>query len=88
MLLDFKLKHFFSLAKILTYLRRCCLQTENLEKLVFVNKNWPNDPRAGCKSPSNLVEFLEKDVDLEEELKEFDTEFARDEVVEVQNFNK
>jgi hypothetical protein len=29
------------------------------------------------------VEFLEKDVDLEEELKEFEGEFERDEVVEV-----
>jgi hypothetical protein len=29
----------FSLAKILTNLRRCRLQTENLEKLIFVNKN-------------------------------------------------
>jgi hypothetical protein len=63
-----------------------CLQTENLEKLIFVNKNWPYDPRIGCKFPSNLVEFLEKDVDLEEELKEFEGEFARDEVVEVQKF--
>jgi hypothetical protein len=34
------------------------------------------------------VEFLEKDVDLEEELEEFEGEFAKDEVVEVQNFNK
>ncbi len=89
MLLDFKLKQFlFSLARILTNFRRCCLQTENLEKLIFVNKNWPNDPRIGCKSPSNLVEFLEKDVDLKEELKKFEGEFAQDEVVEMQNFNK
>jgi hypothetical protein len=29
------------------------------------------------------VEFLEKDVDLEEELEEFEGEFQRDEVVEV-----
>jgi hypothetical protein len=25
------------------------LQIENLKKLPFVNKNWPNDPRIGCK---------------------------------------
>jgi hypothetical protein len=84
-LLDFKLKQkeFFSLAAILTNLKRCRLQTENLEKLIFVNKNWPNDLRIGCKSPSNLVEFLEKDVDLEEELEKFEGEFERDEVGEV-----
>jgi hypothetical protein len=34
-------------------------------------------------SPFNLLEFLERDVDLEEELKEFEGEFERDEVVEV-----
>ncbi len=45
-----------------------------------MNKNWPNDPRISCKSPSNLVEFLEKDVVLEEE---FEGEFERDEVIEV-----
>jgi len=59
---------FFSLARILTNFRRCHLQTENLKKLIFVNKNRPNDPRIGCKSPFNLLEFLERDVDLEVEL--------------------
>ncbi len=70
----------FSLVGILTNLRRCRLKTENLKKLMFVNKNWSNNPKIGCKSPSNLVEFPEKDVDLEEE---FEGEFERDEVVEV-----
>jgi hypothetical protein len=37
----------------------------------------------GCKFPSNLMEYLGKDVDLEEELKELEGEFERDEVVEV-----
>jgi hypothetical protein len=60
-------KGIFSLARIFTNLRRCRLQTENLEKLIFVNKNLPNDPRIGCKSPSNLLEFLKRDMDLEEE---------------------
>jgi hypothetical protein len=58
------------------------LQTENLEKLTFVNKNWPNDLKIGCKSPSNLVEFLEKDVNLIEELENFESEFEKDEIVE------
>jgi hypothetical protein len=55
------------------------LQIENLEKLIFVNKNWPCDPKIWCKSPSNLLEFLERDMDLEEELEKFE----RDEVIEV-----
>jgi hypothetical protein len=32
------------------------------------------------------VEFLERNVKLEEELEEFEGEFERDEVVEMQNF--
>jgi hypothetical protein len=51
----------FYLVGILTNLRRCCLQIENLQKLIFVNKNWPNDLRIGCKFPSNLLEFFEMD---------------------------
>ncbi len=48
-----------------------------------VNKNWPNDFRISSKSPSNLLEFLERDVNLKKESKEFEGEFERDEVVEV-----
>jgi hypothetical protein len=51
--------------------------------LIFVNKIWPNDFRIRYKFPSNLLEFLERDIDLEEELKEFEREFERDEVVEM-----
>ncbi len=47
------------------------------------NRNWVNDPRIGCKTPSNLLEFLERDMDLEEEFKKFEGEFERDEVVEM-----
>jgi len=83
-LLDLKLKQlFFSLVGIFTNLKRCCLQIDNLEKLIFVNKIWLNDSRIGCKSPSNLMEFLEEDVDLKKESEEFEGEFERDEVVEV-----
>jgi hypothetical protein len=34
-----------------------------------VKKKLLNDPRIGCKPPSNLVELIEKDLDLREELK-------------------
>ncbi len=71
----------FSLVGILINLRRCCLPTKNFKKLIFVNKNWPNDLRIGCKSPSNLLKFLKRDMDLEEELEEFEGEFEKDEVV-------
>jgi hypothetical protein len=38
-------------------------------KLIFVSKNKPNDSNIGCKSPSNLIEFFERDIDLEKSLK-------------------
>jgi hypothetical protein len=54
-----------------------------LDKLIFVSKNWPNDPRIGCKSPSSLADFIEKDFNLEKELEEFEGAFERDEVAEL-----
>jgi hypothetical protein len=54
-----------------------------LEKLIFVNKSWPNDPRIGCKSPSSLVELINIDVDLEKEIEEFEfIFFERNKVME------
>jgi hypothetical protein len=50
----------------------CRLQLEILKRLIFVNKNWPNYPRIDCKPHSNLVELIEKDLDFEEESKEFE----------------
>jgi hypothetical protein len=38
----------FSLIRILAGFRRC-LQSKHLDKMIFVNKNWPNDPKLGCK---------------------------------------
>jgi len=48
-----------------------------------VNKNWPNDPRIGWKSPFSLANFIESDLNLEEKLEEFEGAFERDKVVEV-----
>ncbi len=45
-----------------------------------MSKNWPNDLKVGCKSPSNLVEFIEVNWDLEKELEQFEGDFKRDEV--------
>jgi hypothetical protein len=52
-----EIKGIFSLTNIFTNFKRCRLRYKNLEKLIFVNKNWPNDARVGCKSPSDLVEY-------------------------------
>jgi hypothetical protein len=52
-----------------------------LEKLIFVGKNWRSVPRIDCKSPSNLVKFIDIDGDLEKE--EFESSFEWDEVVDL-----
>ncbi len=73
----------FSLPRILTSLRTCHLQLENFDKLIFVNKIWPTDPRIGCKPPSSLVDFIESDFNLRKKLKEFEGAFEKDKVVEL-----
>jgi hypothetical protein len=78
-----ELEKIFSLVGILTSLKRCCLQSKSLDKLMFNNKIWPNDPRIGCKSSSRLVDFVETNLNLEEELEEFERAFEKDEVVEL-----
>jgi hypothetical protein len=47
-----EIEFFFSLAEILTNLRRCHLQSNNLNKIIFVSKNRPSGHRVGCSSPS------------------------------------
>jgi hypothetical protein len=71
-----------SLAGIFTSFKKCRLQLNFLNKLIFVSKNWPNDPRIGCKSPSSLANFIESDLNLEEELEKFKGAFEKDEVME------
>ncbi len=61
-------------------MRRCRLQSENLEKLIFVGKNWLNDARVGCKSLGDLVKFIEMDAQLEKMLHEFEGEFEQEEI--------
>jgi len=48
-----------------------------------VSQNWPNDPRLGCKTPFNFVDFIEKDKIIEEELEEFEGEFKREKIVDM-----
>ncbi len=59
-----EIENFFSLVKILKNLRRCTLQTYILDKLIFLIKNWPNDPKVGCYLLFNLIELIETNVSL------------------------
>jgi hypothetical protein len=58
----------FSLVGIFIDLRKC-QRLDNLDKLIFVDKNWPNNCRIGCKPFFSLVELIEVDIKLKEELK-------------------
>jgi hypothetical protein len=59
-------KHIFSIATILTTCCKCHLQIDNMDKLVFVNRNWPYDLGIGCSKPndSTFVYEMEFDHDL------------------------
>jgi hypothetical protein len=54
-----------------------------LDKLIFVSKYWPNDPRIVCKSPSSLTNLIENDLNLEEESEEFEKAFEKDKVAKL-----
>jgi hypothetical protein len=43
-------------------------------------KNLPNDARVGCKSPTDLIEFIEMNEQLEEKLQKFEGAFEQDEI--------
>ncbi len=53
------IERIFYLVGILTNLKRCHLQSNNLDKLIFVSKNWPNGPRVSCSSHINLIMLVE-----------------------------
>jgi hypothetical protein len=49
-----------------------------------MNRNWPNDCKVGCISPSsNLIEFIEIDANLKKKLEQFEGAFERDEIVDI-----
>jgi len=73
----------FSIDKVLRALKRCWLQTNNLDKLIFFHKNWPFDLRVGCLKPFDLVVVCKVKFDLTNELDiEFMDEMEREEYVD------
>jgi hypothetical protein len=54
----------FFLVGFVTKSRRCHLHLNNFERLIFVNRNWPNDVKVGCKAPSDLVELIDSKLNL------------------------
>jgi hypothetical protein len=43
--------------------------------LILVKKKWLVDPKDGCKSHSNMVELVEKDLNFEKELEVLEGSF-------------
>jgi len=71
-------KRIFFLANIFTNLTTedVVYNKKNLEKLIFLSKNWLNDVRdVDCKTFFNLVELIASQIDLEEELNKFEGSF-------------
>jgi hypothetical protein len=58
------IQNVYFLAGILTTLRRCHLQIEKLDKLIFINKKWPSNLRIGCVKPIDLASTCEFELDL------------------------
>jgi len=42
-----------------------------------VNKIWPNDTKVGCKAFSNLVNLIDFELNLKQELDEFERSFEQ-----------
>jgi hypothetical protein len=50
---------------VLTSLRRCRLEVENLDSLLMIYKNWPNDARVGCNlANEDVTKPFTTEVDL------------------------
>ena len=55
----------FSIARVLTGLRRCRLGLDNLDSLIMIFKKWPDDARHDCEVVAKDVqEFYRKEADL------------------------
>jgi hypothetical protein len=76
--LQIEIKKIFSPGSIQINLRKCWLQANNFQKLVFVNENCPNDTTTSCKVLFTLVGLLKSDLELQDEFKNFKDSFEQD----------
>jgi hypothetical protein len=59
----------------------------NLKKLIFVSKNWLNELSVSCTSPSNLIELIERNIDVEKDLEKIRGAFVQDGILEYEENN-
>jgi hypothetical protein len=57
----------FSQNGVLTTLKRCHLQVQNLDQIITIINNWPNDSCQNCTPNANLKNYLKVEVILVEE---------------------
>jgi len=73
-----EIKKIFSRGNIQINLRKCWLQANNFQKLVFVNENFPNDMTTSCKVLFTLVGLLKSNLELQNEFENFKDSFEQD----------
>jgi hypothetical protein len=55
------------------------LQIDNLNTLIFINKNWSNDLMVSFFWPFSLIDFIEINASLKEDLEEYEGELKQNE---------
>jgi hypothetical protein len=70
-----QIERIFSIVGIMIPFFRFQLQIENLDKLIFINKNWPHDPCVGCTKFFDFAFVCEVESYL---IKELDAEFTNE----------
>ncbi len=59
-----KIMHIFSIASLLIRFCKCCFQTNNMDKLIFVNKNQSFDPWIDYLKPIDFASTCEVEPNL------------------------
>ncbi len=59
-----EIEHVFSLVGVLTTLRHCRLHVDNLNSIIIVVKNWPDDHCLNCSQHKYLKDFLKVESSL------------------------
>jgi hypothetical protein len=62
--LQIETKRVFSIASVLTTLKHCHLQVENMDQIITVVKNWLDDPCHNCKPNVDLKEYFKEEDSL------------------------
>jgi hypothetical protein len=57
-------KRIFSISDILIALCKCHLRTKNMDKLIFVHKNWSFNPQIGCLKHIDVASACEVESNL------------------------